>query len=111
MPLFTWEANDLYLASAKLDNLKSWGATYLTAAVQRTVCKAHGLGSATSTATLVPAGSLEFTLAGVDYLPSLVERALAMSPVLSEEVAVGSDGAVSSLGRLSTPPHHNSTKQ
>ena len=102
-----WDANNLYLASAKLDDLSNLGASYLTAAVQRTVCKAHGLGSATSSLSIIPAGTLMFTLAGVNHLLNFVERALAIPPVwVGDEVAgaiVEVDGGQSLLQRLSTP--------
>ncbi len=99
------EANSLYLAAAKLDDLRNWGASYLTSAVQRTVCKAHGLGSAASTLILVPAGTLMFTLAGVDHLSTFVERAMAIGEVGSADagVAVEGDGEQTSFERLSTP--------
>ena len=91
-----WEGNALYLAAAKLDDLKNYDAKYLTTAVQRTVCKAHGLGSATSQLALQPAGVLEFSLADIDYLSTFVERAQG----LAEESL---EGVRDDLTRLSVP--------
>jgi glycosyltransferase involved in cell wall biosynthesis len=73
----TWAANDIYLSSAKIDDLRVWGTSHLTSMLQRSTCKAHGLGSRVSRIFVRPAGVMEVQFGGNDYLDDFVGDASA----------------------------------
>lgn len=70
----TWAANEILLSSAKTGLLDRLGGEHLTTMLQRSVCKAHGLGSGASRIAVNPVGLSHFLVAGVEYSEGLLNN-------------------------------------